>query len=195
MTRFNLILACIIFAVVPRLVLASGGRYSISSEQVAVAIGRAGVRVSPSQITLLADAVATTPSPVLQVRFLQRLDADRFMVRLECMNSENCLPFMASIQVDKNDATQLASISSQEPLQSGVISGSSQQSDPGSVVIRSGSTAMLELEGPHILIRIPVICLQNGAAGQTIRATDKDHRRIYAAQVTDMGILRGRLLR
>ena len=69
MTRFNLIIACIVFAVIPRPVLASAGRYSISAEQIAVAVGRMGVRVSPSQITVLADALATTPSPVLQVRF------------------------------------------------------------------------------------------------------------------------------
>jgi hypothetical protein len=193
MTRFNLILACIVFAVVPQPVIASAGRYSISAEQIAVAVGRMGVRVSPRQITILADVVATTPAPVLQVRSLERLDADRFMVRLECMNEENCLPFMAGIQVDKNEATQLASISSRGYLQSGAIPEPAQQPEPGSVVIRSGSSAVLQLEGPHIHIRIPVICLQNGAAGQTIRATDKDHRRIYAAQVIDFGILRGRL--
>ena len=102
---------------------------------------------------------------------------------------------MTSIQVGKNEAAQLTSISSRGYLQSGANSEPAQQPDPGSVVIRSGSSAILELEGPHIHIRIPVICLQNGAAGQTIRATDKDHRRIYAAQVTDIAILRGRLLR
>lgn len=191
MTRFNLILACIVLAIVPRPVLASAGRYSISAEQVAVAVGRMGVRISPSQITVLADVVATTPAPVLRVRSLERLDADRFMVRLECVNEDSCLPFMTSIQVDKDEATKLASISSRECLRCGANSVPAQQS--GTVVIRSGSSAILELEGPHIHIRIPVICLQNGAAGQTIRATDKDHRRVYAAQVIDIGILRGRL--
>ena len=193
MTRFNLILACIVLAIVPRPVLASAPRYSISAEQVAVAVGRIGVRVSPSQITVLADVVATTPAPVLQVRSLERLDADRFMVRLECVNEDSCLPFMTSIQVDEDEATKLASISSRECLRCGAASEPAQQPGPGTVVVRSGSSAILELEGQHIHIRIPVICLQNGAAGQTIRATDKDHRRVYAAQVIDIGILRGRL--
>jgi hypothetical protein len=193
MTRLNLILACIVVAFVPQPVLATAASYSIGAEQIAIAIGRAGVRVSPSQITLLADVVATTPTPVLRVRSLERLNADRLMVRLQCANEEDCLPFMVSIQIDKNVPTRLASISSRESLQSGAISWPSQEPEPGSAVIRSGSPAMLQLEGPHIQIRIPVICLQNGAAGQTIRATDKDHRRIYAAQVVDAGILRGRL--
>jgi hypothetical protein len=152
-----------------------------------------GVQIAPGQVTLLADAMATTRTPVLPVRFLEQLDADRFMARMECANSAACLPFMASIQVDKNEANQLASISSRQSLQSRPASGNGSRSMPESIVIRSGSQAILQLEGDHIQIRIPVICLQSGAAGQTIRATDEDHRRIYAAQVVDMGLLRGKL--
>jgi len=193
MTRLNLVLSCIVLAVVPRPSLASAGHYPISPEQIAVAVGRMGVQIIPSQITPLADVVAGTPTPVLQVRSLERVDVDRFMVRLECMNREDCLPFMASIQVDKDGAAQLASISSRDSLRSAAVSETDQQPASKSIVIRSGSTAMLLLEGDHIQILIPVICLQNGAMGQTIRATDKDHRRIYAAQVVDGGKLRGRL--
>ena len=193
MTRFNLILACIVFAVVPWPALAATGQYSISAEQVAASVNRMGVQIAPGQVTILADVVAARPSPALQVRSLERLDADRFMARLECVNTADCVPFMASIQVDKNGATQLASISSRQSPQGQRILGIGPQPGPESIVIRSGAPAMLQLEGDHVQIRIPVICLQSGAAGQTIRATDKDHRRIYAAQVVSNGLLRGRL--
>ena len=193
MTRFNLILASIVFAVVPWAAFAATGQYSISAEQVAASVNRMGVQIAPRQVTILADAVSATPSPVLQVRSLERLDTDRFMARLVCENSSDCVPFMASIQVDRNGAAQLASISSRQSPQVQQVLRAGPQPGPESIVIRGGAPAMLQLEGDHVQIRIPVICLQSGAAGQTIRATDKDHRRIYAAQVVSNGLLRGRL--
>jgi len=193
MTRFNLILACIVFAAVPWPAFAAAGQYSISAEQVAASVNRMGVQIAPRQVTILADAVSATPSPVLQVRSLERLDTDRFMARLVCENSSDCVPFMASIQVDRNGAAQLASISSRQSPQVQQVLRAGPQPGPESIVIRGGAPAMLQLEGDHVQFRIPVICLQSGAAGQTIRATDKDHRRIYAAQVVSNGLLRGRL--
>ena len=71
----------------------------------------------------------------------------------------------------------------------GRVSGSR----PESIVIRSGSSATLLLDGGHVHIRIPVTCLENGSTGQTIRATDKDRRRVYKAQVVANGVLQGRL--
>jgi hypothetical protein len=193
MTQFRLIVLSIIFAFVPWPALAASGHYSISAEQIAATVGGMGVRIAPSQITLLADVVANTPTPALQVRFLERFDANRFMARLECANKEDCLPFMVSIQADRNGATQLASFSSRQSFHNMLLPGAAARQGRGAMVIRSGSPAMLELDGEHVHIRIPVICLENGSAGQTIRATGKDHRQIYAAQVVDHGILRGRL--
>ena len=37
------------------------------------------------------------------------------------------------------------------------------------------------------------ICLESGKTGQTIRATDKDRRVVYIAQVADEGLLKGHL--
>ena len=115
MTRLNLILVCVVFAVVQWPALAAAGQYAISAEQVAASVNRMGVQIAPRQVTILADVVAATPSPVLQVRSLERLEADRFMARLECVNPGDCVPFIASIQVDQNGTIQLASISSLTP--------------------------------------------------------------------------------
>jgi flagella basal body P-ring formation protein FlgA len=49
------------------------------------------------------------------------------------------------------------------------------------------------IDGGHVHIRIPVICLENGVPGQTIRATDKEHHRIYIAQVIEDGLLQARI--
>jgi flagella basal body P-ring formation protein FlgA len=57
----------------------------------------------------------------------------------------------------------------------------------------AGSRATLLLEGDHVHIQVPVVCLQNGAVGQTIRVASPDHKQTYVAQVTGNNVLRGRL--
>jgi flagella basal body P-ring formation protein FlgA len=60
-------------------------------------------------------------------------------------------------------------------------------------VVRAGSPAVLLIEGDHIHIQIQVVCLENGAPGQTIRASSKDHRQTYTAKVGEDAVLRGKL--
>jgi flagella basal body P-ring formation protein FlgA len=42
-------------------------------------------------------------------------------------------------------------------------------------------------------IRIAVVCLENGAPGQTIRVSSKDRRQTYTAKVIDEAVLRASL--
>lgn len=193
MTIDKLISGCIVFAVMTWPAMAASEHYPIGTEQIAATVARMGVQIAPSQVTLLTEVVASTPNPALQVQFLQRYGADRFMVRLECESKEDCLPFIASVHVGEGEATQLAAVSSRMSLLKEPFSSSVSGSRPESIVIRSGSSATLLLDGGHVHIRIPVTCLENGSTGQTIRATDKDRRRVYKAQVVANGVLQGRL--
>ena len=43
------------------------------------------------------------------------------------------------------------------------------------------------------MIQLPVICLENGAVGQTILAASLDHKQTYRAEVSDNSVLKGRL--
>jgi flagella basal body P-ring formation protein FlgA len=49
------------------------------------------------------------------------------------------------------------------------------------------------LTGEHIRIQLPVICLQNGRLGQTIRVTSKDRRQTFSAEVVGPVVLNRRL--
>ncbi len=193
MTRFRPILACIVLAAAAWPALAAPALHSIDAVQVAGAIGKIGIQIAPSQITLLTNVETSTPSPVLQVRSVERFDAGRFIVRLECESQDNCLPFMASVHVNEDMAKRLSSATSRLSLLKEPFIASAAQPTPSPVVIRGGARATLLLDGAHIHIRIPVICLQSGSTGQTIRATTTDHRQVYTAQVVDVGVLRGRL--
>jgi hypothetical protein len=193
MNRDRLIFGCIVFAAVAWPAMAAPARYAISTEQVASAVGKMGVKIDPSQVTLLTDVVAASPSSALQVRSVEQLGSNRFMARLECTNGEDCLPFMASVRVDREEAAQLVTASSKLSLLKDSSAETTSQPRNKPILIRGGSHAVLQMDGAHIHIRIPVICLQSGSEGQTVRATGTDRRQIYAAKVVGDGLLQGSL--
>ena len=60
-------------------------------------------------------------------------------------------------------------------------------------VIHGGDHAMLILESADSRMSLPVICLQSGVRGQTIRVASPDHRQVYEAKVVAPGMLKGSL--
>jgi len=188
MKRYKLILPFI--AVAGALVAAASAaeRYVISADCVAATISRAGVEVSPGQIAFLAGAVATRPAPVLKLRSVQKLDNDRLLARMECVNDQECLPFFVHIQIGQGGDAQISAISK-------AVSSPQPAAAPGAgpVVVHSGTRVTLMLDGDHVHIRIPAVCLQSGAPGQVIRVSDANHRLIYSAQVVDAAAVKGRL--
>lgn len=162
--------------------------YAISTSNIAQTISRAGVQVSPDQVMLPTGVVATTANPMLKVRSVEKLGNRQILARIECLNSDQCLPFFVDIQVGEGvnaktvlNGTEFATLES------------STRTESHPMVVRSGATVMLMLEGAHVHIRIPVVCLEGGASGQTIRVTDKSHRLIYSAQVIDASFVKGKL--
>ncbi len=162
--------------------------YPISAGLVAAAMGRAGMQVAPDQVVLLTEVVATIPAPVLKVSSVERLSNQRLLARVECEKSEECLPFFVSLgAAPKGNAQSPAG--DPDLLSAGLTPTNAAKT----VVLRSGSPAKLLLDGNHVHISIPVICLESGSPGQTIRVTDKERRMVFTAQVVNGGILKGRL--
>lgn len=167
---------------------AASPHYVVSAATVAAAISRMGVNVSPDQISLPADFMATTPTPMLKVRSVEKLDNKRLVARLECANSDECLPFFVAIHLDQGSESEIAAIAS----------GTSQslpiaQQTGGGLAVHSGASVTLMLDGDHVHIRIRAICLQGGTPGQMIRVSDTNHRLIYLAQVIDASDVKGML--
>ncbi|HVT97755.1 MAG TPA: flagella basal body P-ring formation protein FlgA [Acidobacteriaceae bacterium] len=185
MTRLKSFLPWILlFAPLPA--LAASGRYAISSENVAGAMATMGMQVSPTQLTLLSDPVATTTNPQLRVQSMQRWPGDKIVARLECATTQQCLPFFVSVRLGNMATSQIAA-ASDSPAPEPAI-----RSTPA-MVVHAGSPATLYIEGDHIHIRVAVRCLQSGAIGQTIRAEGPDRQQTYTAQVAGAGVLKGRL--
>lgn len=188
MTQRELILWSMIIAGASLPVPAATQHFAISNGIIAAVISQTGLEIAPEQVSLLTEVVATTPAPVLKVRSIEKLDKQRLLARMECENRDECLPFFVSIQVGQSSATQTFMSSTKASA-----TDTAPQSSVKSVVLHVGSMATLQLDGDHVHIRIPVICLESGSPGQTIRATDKNHRVVYSAQVIDGSLVKGRL--
>ncbi len=169
--------------------IAAPGRAAITTEQVAAAISSAGMNVSPDQVTLLSEIVATSGSPTLRVQSIVPWGERRMRVRLDCITREECLPFYVSVR-SKAESGAMTVIASSDQ-QSSIIARTSDK--PSVSSIRAGSRATLLLDRGHVHIRLSVICLESGSAGQKIRVESKDPRQTFVADVVDGRTLRGRL--
>jgi hypothetical protein len=187
MKRYSYIPALFLSAAIALPAVAASARNTITAEQVAAAINGAGMKVSADQVMLLADVMATDSSPKLKVESMERWGDHQMKFRLDCVKAGECLPFFVAVRW-----------SQAEPVPSVFADHSSTaislaKPDSNSFIVRAGSPAVLLLEGDHIHIQLPVVCLQNGAIGQTIRVASPDHRQTYMAAVGEDAVLRGKL--
>lgn len=189
MKRYKSIPVLALFAALALPAAAAPARNPITTAQIADAIGASGAKVTPQQVTLLAEVVATTANPALRVQSVERWGDGRMMVRLECASSDQCLPFLVAVRLtNETEARPLLANAGRSP---GAVSHAKPASSV--YVLRNGSPAILVLDGEHMHIQLTVICLENGAVGQTVRVTSSDHLRTYTAEVVNGTVVKGRL--
>jgi hypothetical protein len=187
MTRLDFISTLILPLALAIPVAAMAAQNAITTEQVAAAMSSAGLNTSAKQVVLLTDVVASTNAPTLKVESMEHWGDRGMKVRLSCAKPEECLPFFVAIRGSQAQAAPpyVADHSSAAILRA--------KSDSNSFVVRAGSRETLLLEGGHVHIQLPVVCLENGSVGQTIRVTTLDRKQTYTAQVSGNSMLRGRL--
>lgn len=184
--RVQIILSCVLAGSAVSPAMAASGRYTISAEQVAATMNRMGMQVAAGQVTLLTQVVSTTSAPRLRVNSVEPWNDGRLRARLECESPEQCLPFFVGLRVNGD---QPAPADDAPASAAGVAATGSTRN----FAIKSGNEAVLRLDSERVHIRLTVICLENGALGQTIRVTSKDRKMTYRAQVIDGTTLQGRL--
>lgn len=164
--------------------LAAAGRYDITTEHIAAAVTNSGVQIAPGQVTLFTNVVSNVANPELKVQSIDRSGDGQAIARMACADSTQCLPFMVTLRVSSGTNLEIAS-NRPAPYSSAY--------KPAQFVVRQGATTALYLDGTHVHISLSAICLENGAPGQTIRATSLDRHQTFTAQVASDGTLRGRL--
>ena len=192
--------------------LAAPGGNVITTAQVAAAISDMGMTVSAHQITLLSDAATRTSAPSLRVQSMEPWGDLRMKVRMGCASLDQCLPFYVAVSRNPYSAASAVSLVSTSSPVSPVLplsAGAARSLPPTpptkspvtplatpratSLVVKSGSSAVLLLDSNHVHIQLVVVCLENGSVGQTIRVASKDRRQKYTAEVCDGGVLKGQL--
>jgi|CZKL01.1.fsa_nt_gi hypothetical protein len=191
MMQLKLIKSVLLSVVVAVPAVAAPARQSITAEQIAAAMNGAGMQITAQQVSLLTDVVATTSRPVLKVRSLEPWGDHRMMVRLECANPEECLPFFVAARFSQGN--DVHPVTSDSERASATTSDTQTKAASTPPVMRTGALATLMIDSNSMHIKLAVVSLENGTTGQTIRVASKDRKQIYSAKVVSSTLLVGSL--
>jgi hypothetical protein len=162
--------------------------YRIGAEQVAAVLVARGLSLQPEQVEFLAAVTSSRPDPALQVERLQAA-GESVLARFRCRDAGDCLPFYVVLHLTGRQDMQavLKLISPPRPAPA-----APRPSRP-KWVVRSGQRAMFVLLGKDFRATTPVICLENGRQGESIRVSSLDRKRIMVGEIVGPGLLRGDL--
>lgn len=178
---------CLLWLLIPAAVgQDTSARFPISSERVARAIMAAGVPVTAAQVRLLAQVNALGPDSGLEVINMAKWSGDTWKVELRCSDPRVCLPFYVLVQAGRSGAFDGISALRSGPLARRNVSHSLRKQ----ILMRNGDPATLVFENPSVRITMPVICLQSGNRGQTIRVVSTDHKRFFKAEIVNPGLVK-----
>src|SRR5271166_3369577 len=142
MRNTSILLSIVLAGVALPVTAATPGHYPIGAGDVAATISASGMAVSPEQITFLTEVVATKPAPALKLRSVDKIGNVQLSARLECIQSDECLPFFVAIRTGPESGEQTAASNTRYAL-----TGITPRAAP---VVRAGTTVNLFLDGEHV---------------------------------------------
>ncbi len=152
-------------------------RYPLTADQAAAALTARGIEVTPAEISLPMHMTSASASPALEAGKVEHSGIEE-RVRLACADHADCLPFYVTLH-QKGTGSGPAASAPRLPA-----------AQPS---LRAGSKATLVIDDQHLHIRVPVICLEAGESGATIRVRSLDRKQTWQAQVIDPTLVRGSL--
>jgi len=170
---------------------ARDARFPISSQSVADALTAAGVPVSPAEIRFLSPMSAAGRDSSLQVVEIAKWAGDTVKVQLRCRDHRACLPFYVLLTGAEKAGTRGQTL---QPT-SGISSEGRNATEvfAKQTLMHDGDPAILLFDNTGLRISLPVICLQSGSRGQTIRVESRDHKRFFKAKIVESGLLKATL--
>jgi hypothetical protein len=168
-------------------------RFALTVQQIAQTLSEKGIQTSDQQVTMLARVVATERNPALDVLSVELLDdrsagqvaETRFRVKMACHLSGRCLPFYAVVRWPEGTAGHKGNSSSAVRIPGNLVL---KQNAP--FTIRSGAHATLVMDDERAHIKVTVVTLENGMAGQKIRVASPNHKQVYVAEVVSANLLK-----
>ena len=162
----------------------------MGADAVTAALAARGLSVAPSQVEFLASVRSIRPNPALEIEHLQAAGQRSLLVRVRCRETADCLPFFVVVHL--SDRQDVEAMLERMPATARLQPAASRPSRPN-WMLRQGETAMFVLENKDLRASAPVICLQNGRQGDSIRVSSLDHKRIMIGEIVGPGLLRAYL--
>ena len=164
--------------------------YRVSADGVADALAKRGISIQRGQVEFLAPVKSSRPDPALEIERLQRTSRDSVLARVRCREAGVCLPFLVVLHLAAGQDQQM--IEERASATGGQFRTTSNPHRPNWTV-KIGQTATLVMQGKDVRATTPVICLQNGRQGESIRVSSLDRQRIWVGEIVGPGLLRGAL--
>ena len=164
--------------------------YRVGADRVAEALAARGISVQPGQLEFLASVKSSRPDPALEIEHLQATSRDSVLARVRCREAGVCLPFLVVLRLTTKQDPQ--TILERLPATKVQFLPAGNQHRP-KWMVKTGQTATFVMQGKDVRATTPVICLQNGRQGESIRVSSLDRKRIMVGEIVAPGLLRGTL--
>ncbi len=175
--------------------------YTVTLESVTRAVVAAHPQLAGDAIELPEAIGARASAPVLLSGPVERAASGSSTeavahIRMHCQ-AEACLPFYVLVHLS---GSQLSGSEAQEPgipssprFAAARAQNSAAAAPVQAPVLRPGQRASMVIDSGLLHIRVPVTCLQSGAAGSMIRVAGPARRKVYEAAIVDGSTVRGTL--
>jgi len=157
----------------------------LTTQRVAMAMAQSGWKVDAAQVRFLSAVSIIGGDSRLQVVEVAPWVHNTLKAKLRCLDPHACLPFYVLITGTAEQREQSPDTVEQTPR----IAMSGEKP-----LMRSGDPATMVFSNQGLRISMPVICLQNGRQGQTVRVASTDHKRFYKAEILGPGLLKAEAL-
>jgi hypothetical protein len=165
-------------------------RFAITPEHVSRVLNSAGIAAKTEEVQFLSTVNSAGQNPQLTVVNVSTWRDGNLKALLRCQNIRECLPFYVVLR-DKKAPIQTSSfynVLHESFVSQKKINGKSAEKP----LVVGGQHAMLVINTRNSRITLPVICLESGRKGETIRLASPDKKQKYEGEVVQAGVLQGK---
>jgi Chaperone for flagella basal body P-ring formation len=156
----------------------------VSTADVQHALSLRNVLIDVRQVDALPVLPKASESAQVAVEDARAWTGSTARIRLRCRTAGECLPFVTMVTWPSESAMRNAV----QSLQASTVKSKTNVSDR--ILVKSGAKLTLLIDGDHSQISMPVVALQSGRAGQTIRVVSSDRSHFYSAQIVNREVVR-----
>jgi hypothetical protein len=179
-------------------------RFLVTSAQIMTAMQNRQLPTEGVEVKIAAPITASIEEPLLDIQTIALLNAHTAQIKMACRNRTECLPFYVSATWSEAPVTPLLPRTKQQAAalvraETAQVQPAIKESSPKPdafktgqpQTIHAGTAATLLMDQDRVHLRVRVICLEGGAAGDKVRVTTPDHKQAYLAEIVSPTLLKG----